>query len=314
MHRISRVVRCSRAGLPAGAVYIGRAAPGPGCRRARSPTRSGWPTGTTGPLGAAVCTSTGTGCTRQPSATRPSAANSNGSAAPTWRAGAHPPRATATSSSAGCYATRPADDRAAAALAAQLAAAAAVLGPAHAASLAVVGSKQLPDRLVPLARAIVLDELLRLRPEWVMSGGARGIDTVAAKAARALGFDPPHQLIEILPTPMVDPPPGRALSAGRVCAAQPRDRHDLYGIVAAGERYQPDLRQRVDSRSDRAARQAGRADPAGRRCAMTTTATVAGPFPYRADGQLMLWADPALGVNIDLTRYSVILLSTSAVL
>jgi Domain of unknown function (DUF4326) len=206
MHRIPRVVRCSRAGLPARAAYIGRAAP--------------WARLTASPLANPFRLADRDDrvarrrCLQQYWAWLYEAAEHDQDVRGELERVRGADLACCCAP-APCHGDLivgwllrhpPADDRAAATLAAQLAAAA-VLGPADAASLAVVGSKQLPNRLVPLARAVVLDELLRLRPERVVSGGARGIDTVAATVARALGFDPPHQLVELLPTPMPDPPP-----------------------------------------------------------------------------------------------------------
>lgn len=59
--------------------------------------------------------------------------------------------------------------------------------------LAIVGSVSLADN--PSAAQIIQDVLGRLAPVCVISGGAAGIDTMAADAARLRGWD----LVEYLP-------------------------------------------------------------------------------------------------------------------
>jgi O-acetyl-ADP-ribose deacetylase (regulator of RNase III) len=102
-----------------------------------------------------------------------------------------------------------AGDPVAASLAEQLAVTEAALPPSAATRLAVVGSKRFGGPAAwAIARLIVLDELLRLRPEVVVSGGAVGLDRLAGRLARQLGLHPPDRLVEHLPVPIPDPPAG----------------------------------------------------------------------------------------------------------
>jgi O-acetyl-ADP-ribose deacetylase (regulator of RNase III) len=102
------------------------------------------------------------------------------------------------------------------AVADQLAAVTATITPENSARLAIVGSKQLPEPDAPrLARLIILDELLRLRPKQLHSGGCVGVDQLAAATARQLGLGGPDQLVEHLPVPVRHPPAGMSAFARR---------------------------------------------------------------------------------------------------
>jgi O-acetyl-ADP-ribose deacetylase (regulator of RNase III) len=110
-------------------------------------------------------------------------------------------------------------------------AAAAVVTSDTASRLAVVGSKRLTEPEAPrLARLIVLDELLRLRPKQLHSGGCVGVDRLAAATARHLGLDAPDQLVEHLPVPVRHPPVGMSPFARR--GYQQRD-EEIAGACSA---------------------------------------------------------------------------------
>jgi O-acetyl-ADP-ribose deacetylase (regulator of RNase III) len=76
--------------------------------------------------------------------------------------------------------------------------------------LAVVGSVSFADpHALKIARLVILDELLRVEPAVVVSGGAKGIDTLAGRLASELGY---HQadgtLVVHYPVRVPNPPPG----------------------------------------------------------------------------------------------------------
>jgi O-acetyl-ADP-ribose deacetylase (regulator of RNase III) len=102
------------------------------------------------------------------------------------------------------------------AIADQLAAVTAAVTPDTASRLAVIGSKRLPEPdATRLVRLIILDELLRLRPKQLHSGGCVGVDVIAATTARQFGLDGSDQLVEHLPVPVRHPPVGMSTFARR---------------------------------------------------------------------------------------------------
>jgi O-acetyl-ADP-ribose deacetylase (regulator of RNase III) len=76
--------------------------------------------------------------------------------------------------------------------------------------LAVVGSTSFANpHALKLARLLILDELLRVAPAVVVSGGAKGIDTLAERLAGELGYQRADgTLVVHHPVRVPNPPPG----------------------------------------------------------------------------------------------------------